>query len=85
MQINGYLTATHLNAEQTLSQEERRDYKKVMSEKKTTLPYLRNQDWKTVKLETGKIGELLTQISTKVGGTLRRKLNIFYCSTQQLL
>ena len=29
--------------------------KKIMSEKKTRLPWLRNQDWKTVKAETQKI------------------------------
>ena len=35
-----------------------------MSEKNTTIVSLRNQDWKSVKAETEKIGELLTYIST---------------------
>ena len=34
-----------------------------MSENKTTLPSLRNQDWKTVKTENEKINELLTNMS----------------------
>ena len=36
-----------------------------MSKKKTRLPSLRNQDWKTVKTKTEKINELLIHISTK--------------------
>ena len=39
--------------------------KRIMSEKKTALPSLRNQDWKTVKVETGKINGLSTNIPTK--------------------
>ena len=39
--------------------------KRTMSEKRTTLPSLRNQNRKTVKVETEKINELLTNISTK--------------------
>ena len=35
-----------------------------MSEKKTTLPSLRNQDWRTVKSETEKVNDLLTNIPT---------------------
>ena len=35
-----------------------------MSEKKTTLPSLRNHDWKILKSETKKINTLLTHIST---------------------
>ena len=35
-----------------------------MSEKKTTLTFLRKQDWKRVKIETGKMNKLLTHIST---------------------
>ena len=41
--------------------------KRIMTEKKTTLPSLRNQCWKTVKAETEKNknkNELLTNIST---------------------
>ena len=36
----------------------------MMSENKTTLSSLRNQDWKIVKVETEKINELLTHNST---------------------
>ena len=32
--------------------------KKIMNEKKTTLPSHRNQDWKKVKTETKKINNL---------------------------
>ena len=32
-----------------------------MSEKKTTLPSLKSQEWKAVKIETEKINKLLTQ------------------------
>ena len=39
--------------------------KRIMSEKKTSLPSLRNQDWKTVKAETAKINELSTHILMK--------------------
>ena len=35
-----------------------------MSEKKTTLPSLRNQDWRTIKFETEKVNDLLTNIPT---------------------
>ena len=35
-----------------------------MSEKKTTLLSLRNQNWRTVKSETGKVNDLLTNILT---------------------
>ena len=35
-----------------------------MSEKKTTLPFLRDQEWKTVKSETEKVNDLLTYIPT---------------------
>ena len=37
--------------------------KRIMSEKKTKLPLLRNQDWKTVQAEMEKINKLLTHIS----------------------
>ena len=35
-----------------------------MSEKKTALPSLRSQDWKTVKAETEKINDLITNTPT---------------------
>ena len=31
--------------------------KKIMTEKKTTLPSLRNQDWKNVKVEIEKVNK----------------------------
>ena len=37
--------------------------KRIMSEKKTTLPSLSNQDWKTVKVETDNINNLLTYLN----------------------
>ena len=36
--------------------------KRILSEKKIVLPSLRNQDWKTVKAETVKINDLITNI-----------------------
>ena len=39
--------------------------KRIMSEKNTRLPSIRNIDWKTVKAETEKISELITHISAK--------------------
>ena len=38
--------------------------KRIMPEKKARLPSLRNQDWKTVKVEIEKINKILTHIST---------------------
>ena len=35
-----------------------------MSETKTRLPLLRNQGWKTVQVETKKLNNLITHIST---------------------
>ena len=35
-----------------------------MSEKKNTLPSLRNQEWRTIKSETEKVNYLLTNIPT---------------------
>ena len=37
--------------------------KKIMSEKKSTLPSFRKQDWKKVKVETEKVNKLLTNIT----------------------
>ena len=50
---------------QTLTQEEKINVeimKKIIPEKKTTLPSLRNQDERTVKFETVKVNDLLTNI-----------------------
>ena len=35
--------------------------KRIMSEKKTILPSLRNQDWKTVKVESEKINKYINK------------------------
>ena len=37
-----------------------------MSEKKTTLPSLRDQDWRTVNSETEKVNDFLTNIPTNI-------------------
>ena len=50
-----------------LTQEEKMNVdiiKRIMSEKKTTLASLRHQDWRTVKSETDKMNDLLTNIPT---------------------
>ena len=52
---------------QTLTQEEKtyiETIRRIMSEKKTTLSSLRNQDWRIVKSETEKVNDLLTNILT---------------------
>ena len=50
---NSIWKTTHPNTtKQALTQED--IMKRIMSEKKTTLPSLRNQNWKTVKAETKK-------------------------------
>ena len=54
---------------QTLSQEGQMNVefmKRIMSENKTPLPSLRNQDWRTVKSETKKANDLLTNIPTNI-------------------
>ena len=76
MQSNSNHNTTHLNnthpnvthpntTEQTLTQEEKMNIeiiKRIISEKKTTLPSLMIEDWKTVKAETEKINKLSTNI-----------------------
>ena len=50
---------------QTLTQEEKTNIdtiRRIMSEKKTTLPSLRNQDQRTVKSETKRVNDLMTNI-----------------------
>ena len=52
---------------QTLAQDEETNVdtiKRIMSEKKTTLPSLRNKDWRTVKFEAEKVNDLLINIPT---------------------
>ena len=38
--------------------------KRIMSKKKTTVLFLRNQNWRTVRSETEKVNNLLTYIPT---------------------
>ena len=40
--------------------------KRIMSEKKTTLPFLRDQNWRTVKSKTEKMDDLLKNIPTNI-------------------
>ena len=40
--------------------------KRIMSEKKTPLPSLRNQELRTVKSKTVKVNDLLTNIPTNI-------------------
>ena len=60
------LNQTHNQATpyQTLSQEQKlnlENLKRIMNSEKTTLPSLRNIEWRT---ETNKVNQLLTYIST---------------------
>ena len=45
--------------------------KRIMSEKKITLPSLRKQDWSSVKFETKKVIDLWTNIPTKIISELK--------------
>ena len=61
MQNNGNWNNRKINPRKpTLTQEDKLDIdeldilKKIMTQKKTTLPSLRNQDWKNVKIEAEK-------------------------------
>ena len=55
------------NSEQTLSQKQKINLeivKRIMNCEKTTLPLLRNIEWRTVKTEKNKINQVLPYIST---------------------
>ena len=55
------------NPKQPLTQEQKvniENLKRIMGSEKTTLPSLRNKEWKTVKKEMNKINQLLPYIST---------------------
>ena len=55
------------NPEQTLKQEQKLNLeylKRIMGSGKTTLPSLRNTEWKTIKTETNRINQVITYIST---------------------
>ena len=60
-------TAQPNNSEQTLSKEQKlnlKNLKRIMNSEKTTLPSLRNIEWRIVKTETNKVNQVLTSIST---------------------
>ena len=55
------------NHEETLLQEQKtnlENVKRIRSSEKTTLPSLRNIEWKTLKIETNKINHILPYIQT---------------------
>ena len=55
------------NPKETLSQEQKIDLenvKRMMNSRKTTLPSLRNIEWRTLKIKTNKINKILLYIST---------------------
>ena len=54
------------NQEETLSQEQKinlENVKRIMCSEKTTLPSLRNIEWKTLKIETNRINHIQPYIS----------------------
>ena len=55
--------------------------KRVMSEKKTTLSSLRNQDWRTVKSKTKKVNDLLRNILTN---NIAEQNNLIYAGAKIL-
>ena len=60
-------TAQPNKPEQTLSQEEKlylENLKRIMNSEKTTLPSLRNIEWRIVRAETNKVNQVLAYIST---------------------
>ena len=60
-------TAQQNNPGQTLTQEQKlilRNLKRILNSEKTTLPSLRNIEWRIVKAETNKENQILTCIST---------------------
>ena len=62
-------TTQQNNPEQTLTQEQKlilRNLKRILNSEKTTLPSLRNIEWRLVKARTNKVNQVLTCISTKI-------------------
>ena len=60
-------TAQPNNPEQTLSQEQKlnlKNLKRIMNSGKTTIPSLRNIEWRIVKAETNKVNQVLLYITT---------------------
>ena len=63
---NDYATVPS-NPTETISQEQQtnlENLKRIMNSEKTTLPLLRNIEWRTLKTETNKINQILPYIST---------------------
>ena len=63
---NKYATVPS-NPTETLSQEQQtnlENLKRIMNSEKTTLPSLRNIEWRTLKTETNRINQILLYIST---------------------
>ena len=61
-------TPTPNNTAQTLTKEQKinlKNLKKIMNERKITLPSLRNREWRTIKMETKKINQIIRYIPTK--------------------
>ena len=57
------------NPKQTLSQEQKlnqENFKRIMNSEKTTLPLLRNIEWRRVTAETNKVNQLLTYIYQRI-------------------
>ena len=54
-------TLTKHSQEQKINLE---NLKRIMNSKKTTLPSLRSTEWRTLKIETNKINQVLPYIST---------------------
>ena len=62
-------TAQSNNPKQTLSQEQKlnlENLKRIMNSEKTTLPSLRNIEWRIVKAETNKVNQVLTYIYQRI-------------------
>ena len=59
--------AQRSNHKETLSQEQKlnlENVKRIMNSEKTILPSLRNIEWRTLKIETNKINQVLPYIPT---------------------
>ena len=59
--LHNQTTQNKLSQERKLNLE---DLKRIMNSEKTTLPSLRNIEWRIVKAETNKVNQVLTYIST---------------------
>ena len=70
------------NPKETVSQEQKinlENLKRIINSKKTTLPSLRNIEWRILKIETNKINQVLPYMSTKNINELN-ELNLGVCS-----